>query len=296
MWPLDERWRSWRLAGRDGGASLFVTEAGDGEPVVVLHGGPGGSLATVLGLVDGLDPHVRVVLYDQRGSLLSPARPATLSFEASLDDLAMLVDELDAPTVHLVGFSFGALLVGAFVGREPHRVGNVALVSPGAMRRSDHDADKKIEDRQIAARAAIESDPAWERVVRGFGLPVDPAILGARDRARWNQIRDAWLFTRHPERYRQVRTGMFFNRDAGMAIWATMPHTWDFIEPLRQHRGKSTLIVGDHDLVDSGAVLAQRWCAGGSLTCQVIPGAGHLCWVDEPQLVCFALLDALGVD
>ena len=87
---------------------------------------PGGSLATVLALVDGLEPQLRVVLYDQRGSFLSPARPATLSFEACLDDLSTLVEELDAAVVHLVGYSFGALLVGAFVGREPHRVGTLS--------------------------------------------------------------------------------------------------------------------------------------------------------------------------
>lgn len=295
MWPLDERWESWRLATRDSEGSLFVTEAGDGEPVIVLHGGPGGGLATILGLVDGLDSQLRVVLYDQRGSFLSPAKRATLSFEACLDDLSTLVEELGAPTVHLVGFSFGALVVGAFVGREPHRVGNVVLVSPAGMRRSVDGTDKEIEDRQLAARAAIERDPAWEGVLHAFGLPVDPALLGARARAEWSQVRDAWLFTRHPERYRQVRTGVFFNRDAGMAIWATMPHTWDFIEPLQQHWSKATLIVGDHDLVDPGAMLAQRWCAEGNLTCRVIPDAGHLCWVDEPRLVRSTLLNALGV-
>lgn len=274
---------------------LFVTEAGDGEPVVVLHGGPGGSLASVFSLVDGLDSHLRVVLFDQRGSFLSPANPATLSFQALLDDLTKLVEELAAPVVHLVGYSFGALLAGAFVGREPRRVGNVVLVSPGGMRRSVGGTDKAIEDRQLEARAAIERDPGWEGVVQAFGLPVDPAALRPRARATWNQIRDAWLFTRHPERYRQVRTGILFNRDAGMAIWATMPHCWDFIEPLRRHGRNATLIVGDHDLVDSGAVLAQRWCAEGNLTCRVIPDAGHLCWVDEPRLVRSALLDALGV-
>jgi pimeloyl-ACP methyl ester carboxylesterase len=55
------------------------------------------------------------------------------------------------------------------------------------------------------------------------------------------------------------------------------------------------LIVGDHDLVDAGATVAQQWCAGGDLTCRMIPDAGHLCWVDEPRLVRSALLDALGV-
>jgi len=103
-------------------------------PIVVVHGGPGGD-SYYLYPLRGLGEDHYLIFYDQRGAGLSPrVNPETLTLESSLDDLHCVVSHYGGlEQVKLIGHSWGAMLVVAYLGRHPERVSHAVVVEPGIL-------------------------------------------------------------------------------------------------------------------------------------------------------------------
>ncbi|MCI4373107.1 MAG: alpha/beta hydrolase [Thermoplasmata archaeon] len=111
---------------------LSYRETGSGVPVVLLHGLGGDRLlwnAVIPDLAGGL----RVVAPDLRGHGDSPfPAGSSASFDEFEADVLSLLDRLDLPTVHWVGFSGGAFLALRLALNHPDRSRSLALVSGAA--------------------------------------------------------------------------------------------------------------------------------------------------------------------
>lgn len=118
--------------------------------VVVVHGGPGGDYGYLLNLHQ-LEDEYFVVFYDQRGAGLSPRVDASeLSLDSSIEDLHRIVTHYgqDKP-VSLIGHSWGAMLVGGYLGRYSAFVEKAVLAEPGAL----HDTSlERFKERQAASQ------------------------------------------------------------------------------------------------------------------------------------------------
>src|ERR1700744_3876966 len=125
----------WYLPTEDNKARLFVEEIGSASapPVVVLHGGWGAEhsyLEPVLKLHAGT-AH-RFVLYDQRGSLLSPVADAhELTVQQQIDDLDLLRRTLGIEKITLFAHSMGTYLAMAYSHSHPDHVR--ALILTGTL-------------------------------------------------------------------------------------------------------------------------------------------------------------------
>lgn len=100
-------------------------------PVVFLHGGPGQGSEHFDALVGPhLEPHVRMVYYDQRGSGKSE-RPANgdYALRTLVEDIEALRRTLGVPRVALVGHSFGGLLALEYAAKYPDNVSHLVFVS-----------------------------------------------------------------------------------------------------------------------------------------------------------------------
>jgi proline iminopeptidase len=116
------------------GYKFHVRTFGDKShpPLIVVHGGPGGD-SKYLAPLQALSKNNYVILYDQRGTGLSPrVKKDTLTLESSLDDLHAVVEHYAAQCqVKLIGHSWGAMLVVGYLGRHPERVSHAVVVEPG---------------------------------------------------------------------------------------------------------------------------------------------------------------------
>lgn len=93
-----------------------VTGRGDGVPLIVLHGGPGGTSCGYARLAP-LGSERPIVRYDQLGSGRS-GRPDDLSLwtvERYVDELHTLRTTLGLERLHLLGHSWGGALAAAYV-------------------------------------------------------------------------------------------------------------------------------------------------------------------------------------
>jgi pimeloyl-ACP methyl ester carboxylesterase len=104
---------------RVNGVELFYELSGSGDPLVLVHGSWGDhhNWDPVIG---SLAESFRVLAYDRRGHSASERPPGQGSVFEDADDLGALIEELGLAPAHVVGNSFGAVVVLRAATRHPH--------------------------------------------------------------------------------------------------------------------------------------------------------------------------------
>ena len=122
------------------GVSIRYVVAGDGEPVILLHGfifsiGPAWIDG---GLFDELSRTNRVVAMDLRGHGASgKPRDAKLYGLEMVGDVLRLMDHLSFDQAHLVGYSLGGTLACKLLEIAPDRLRSAVLGGAGWIRKGD---------------------------------------------------------------------------------------------------------------------------------------------------------------
>ncbi|MGI5213572.1 alpha/beta fold hydrolase [Plantactinospora sp. CA-290183] len=170
---------------------------GPGVPLLLLHGA-GGNLANVAALARALRPGHRVVSVDLRGHGRSGDGP--WHWDAVLDDLAAVADELGLERPAVVGMSLGGMLATLWAARHPDCPGAVSLDGNPTPARPEDLAGMEPE------RAAVELARLRE-VFAGMSAalarPLSPdevtaAVAGQRALAqRYDSVPDDWVMAFH---------------------------------------------------------------------------------------------------
>ena len=113
-----------------GGVRLHVAEAGEGEPVVLLHGWPE-HWWTWRHLIPGLAERYRVICPDLRGFGWSDAPRRGYEKEQFAADVAELLDSLGLHDVRLVGHDWGGVAGFILCVRRPDLVGRYLALNTG---------------------------------------------------------------------------------------------------------------------------------------------------------------------
>jgi pimeloyl-ACP methyl ester carboxylesterase len=113
-----------------GAVRLHLTEAGEGPPVLFLHGFPEYS-GTWARQVAALSPRYRCIAPDQRGYARSdkPAGAAAYAVPELLADIDGLLDALGIAQLALVGHDWGGVLAWWYAATRPERVRCVAVLN-----------------------------------------------------------------------------------------------------------------------------------------------------------------------
>ncbi len=115
---------------------LHYEEAGQGTPVILLHGGgPGASgMSNFRNNLPVFAERFRTLVVDQPGYGKSDKPEVTGNyFTFAADALAALLDELGISRVHLVGNSLGGGTAVRFALSYPGRAGRLVLMGPGGL-------------------------------------------------------------------------------------------------------------------------------------------------------------------
>lgn len=130
--PVARREHTVRVGRRD----VFVTEAGSGPAVVLLHGGGAGATgaSNYSRNIDVLAEHFRVIVPDMPGYGRSTKQ---IDHQDPFGDLAAavrgLLDELDLDKAHLVGNSYGGAAALRLAMDRPDKVDRLILMGPGGI-------------------------------------------------------------------------------------------------------------------------------------------------------------------
>jgi pimeloyl-ACP methyl ester carboxylesterase len=104
------------------GASIWYGVVGEGQPVILLHGGLESSQDWGNQVPALLENHYQVILMDTRGHGRSTLGPFPLSYELMQSDVIAVMDELHLQKAKFVGWSDGAIMCLITSIKYPERV------------------------------------------------------------------------------------------------------------------------------------------------------------------------------
>lgn len=155
----------------------FYTEAGTGEPLVLLHGN-GEDSGYFVHQIEPFSAVFHVIAPDTRGHGQTPRGTAPFTIRQFGEDLAGFLDALAIERAHILGFSDGANIAMCFASRYPHRVGKLVLnggnLNTKGVKRT---TQLPIELGCRAARLFARRSPGAKRHAEMLGLMVDQPNL-----------------------------------------------------------------------------------------------------------------------
>ncbi len=247
------------------GVRYHVETQGAGDPLVLLHGFTG-SGANWAQHVDAFARRFQVVTVDLlgHGGTESPPDPARYRMELAAQDLIVLFDALDLPTVNLLGYSMGGRLALDTALTYPSRIRRLILesASPGLKTAAEREA-RVAQDEALAQR--IERDGIAAFADYWTNLPLF-ATQSAEIRERL-----------HALRLHNDPAGLA-NSLRGMGTGA-QPSLWDRLSELDL---PVLLLAGELDGKFS-AINAEMHAHIARSTLVVVPRAGHTIHVEQPE-------------
>ncbi|MFD9561309.1 alpha/beta fold hydrolase [Streptomyces sp. NPDC059994] len=169
----------------DGVETAYLT-SGEGEPLVLLHGGEGhrGQFDTFRPwLGDG----IRAISYDQRDTGDTRNGPEPYDLARLADDCANLVQALGHERVHVLGASFGGMIAMQLALRHPGRIASLILAgtTPSlAMTES-------VTDRIATLQPGEHTQFILDLVLTPEGQAADPELVADLRRALRSRPADA---------------------------------------------------------------------------------------------------------
>jgi pimeloyl-ACP methyl ester carboxylesterase len=119
------------------GLSLYYSEHGSGEPLVLLHGGIG-SGDMFVALVPELETGRRVITVDLQGHGRTADVDRPFSPEAMADDIAALAEHLGLAQIDVLGYSLGGEVALRTAIQHPALVRRLVLISIPCRRDGNH--------------------------------------------------------------------------------------------------------------------------------------------------------------
>lgn len=295
---------------------LFMKSVGTGDTVLVLHGGFGAEHSYLLEMVDPLRDEYHFVLFDQRGSLRSPAADSLLTFQHLIEDIEWIRQELNVEQLTLLGHSMGTRLAMAYADAYPGHVKNLVLVSSidPALRIPEGitDVSQLPPLKSDMATEFLRSRPVVEKTLHENNIFVeseeDIRTLSYKQRSHYWRINFASANIYDLSRWRQITGGMTqFNARSMRLLGGSAPEPFDYTDSLREADIPVSVIYGDHDfgnfealsydelyrkVIDSSVAnipenIFPTWHDYKTeiprLEVHVIKNAGHNPWIDQPE-------------
>ncbi len=106
---------------------MYYEVRGEGEPLLLLHGGIGNGEVSWAELAPLLAPKYRLIIPDSRAQGRSTDSDQPLSHDLMTDDFLKLMDHLGIRSAHILGASDGGIIGLNLAMHHPHRVRKVVV-------------------------------------------------------------------------------------------------------------------------------------------------------------------------
>lgn len=274
----------------DDGVEVYLEDTGplEAPAIVVLHGGPGGSSYT---LREGLEEYLegfRVIYFDQRGGGRSPAlpeEPGLFTIDALVSDLFHLRDHLGLNTWTLLAHGFGAVPALEYARRSPATTERLVLINPWtnfpwlarqlyraslALRGVDEDVELPEDGTRLLqeAFATVEPKAAFDRLL----FP-----------SQHSRMEYEWLAEGSTVVGADTPGRMFVLN----GLWRL-----DYTPYVLEVQAATSVLLGTLDGSSYPEAQTTADLVGGRL--ELLEGAGHYPWIDQPYAFEEALQSALS--
>jgi pimeloyl-ACP methyl ester carboxylesterase len=270
-----------------GGHRVHVVEAGEGPPVIFLHGNSTSSLSFVsfLGLVEG----VRVAAVDRPGRGLSDPDPVPRARfrEAAVKFVDDVLDALEIDTVSLVGQSGGGVWTLWYAIARPDRVRSIVLLGSTPLLPGTH----------CPALLRVMATPGLGAMLARVARPTPRSLVRLL-----SSVGEGDTIVRYPDLIDALVAGAGdpITRTADLAELRAVIQPFGYrgsmrlsAEELRSVGAPTLLIWGDRDPIGSVDVARAATRLIPNARLEVLPG-GHVPQFGHPERVAAMLSNFLG--
>ena len=251
------------------GIDMFYETAGQGEPLLLLHGLGSRSDDWQLQL-PAFAERYRVVTADMRGHGRTDKPPGPYTVPMMATDVFGLLDGLGIAVAHVVGLSMGGMIAFQMAVDRPERVRSLVIVNSGP---------------ELVARTLNERLRIWQRL----------ALARLFSPARTAQFLGPRLFPK-PEQaeLRQMFMGQWAENDP-RAYRAAMRALvgWSVLDRVDALRCPTLVISGDRDYTPTAYKEGYTALIPGARLV-VIEDSGHATPIDQPEPFNACVLDYLA--
>ena len=281
-----------------GSASLFARDVGQGQPVIVLHGGPDFDHRYFLPDLDRLKDSFRLIYYDQRGRGKSAdqVRPEDVTLASDVQDLETVRQHFRLEAPALLGHSWGAVLALEYALRHPTHVSYLILMNPAPVSAGDLEllrkayrerlgADMERQRSLVTSTAYQEGDP--EAVTARYRIHFRHALKRPADYERLMATMKAAFLSQGKEGIRKAQAV-----EARLMLETWQQADYDLLPRLRGLEMPALVLYGDADFIP--AAIAEH-IAGATPNARLVPlkDCGHFGYLECPGDVRDALQEFL---
>ena len=242
------------------GHRIFVTVTGQGDPLLLVPG-LGNNVGMWVPFMQQF-PNRRIIRLDAPGTGLSSTPICPINVPALAELLVTVLDECEAPSADVIGFSYGGAVAQQLAFDHPSRVHRLVLA---------------------ATNCGIGAVPGWLPAVTGLATPLryySPTFFDRTAAATFGGVtaRDQSVRQRmiNARRSHPPAADGYMLQLLGIFGWSS----WHFL-PCIPH--ETLVIAGDDDPlipVANAEMLAERI---PNATLEIVPGAGHLLLWDDAE-------------
>jgi len=275
------------------GVMIYYMVVGRGEPLVIIHGGPGASHDYFLPYLLPLARHNKVIFIDERGSGRSQKLedPSGYTIENMVEDIEAVRQTLGLGKINLLGHSYGGALVEAYALKYQSNLIHLILGSTWSSTKALNEVFVHMKQNMTPElRQRIDALEAAGL----FGQGKDYRKSRYTDAymiAAWGEGYFPYLYQNHPDpNYDPV--------DNGKMSWDLYREMWgehgefiidgnlksvEYTDRLSSIKVPTLILVGDHDESDpSMSQVMHEKIAGSKLV--IFPKSGHMTFVDQPRM------------
>jgi len=272
------------------GVLIYYKSLGKGDPLVIVHGGPGASHDYFLPHLLPLARHNRVVFIDERGSGKSQTLedPKGYTVENMVEDVEAVRRALQLGKINLLGHSYGGVLAQAYALKYQQHLNHLILCSTFSSTKAMNAVfAKQKESWTPELRDRIEKA---EKQLFGNGKDYEKNRYTSDYMiAAWGEAYFPYIYQNRPDpNYDPVANGMM-SWDLYREMWGSHGEfvidgnlaLAEYTDRLPSIKVPTLITVGDHDECDpSLSRTMHEKIAGSKLV--VLPKSGHMTFVDQP--------------
>ncbi|MCR9229278.1 MAG: alpha/beta hydrolase [Flavobacteriaceae bacterium] len=291
LFAQDKDYSEWYLQRED--VDIFVKELGaKKDTVIVVHGGFGANHDYMIDAIKGLKNKFHFVLYDQRGSLLSPTGKENLTFQKNVEDLYELTKALKLKKVKLLCHSMGTLIGMEFTKQHPSLVTNLvltgALIPKSDSLQSVFSKRQKSQVNVLMNRKEVRkhAQPYKDKGIDSLKSikDIERSRLTHKDLTGYWRLKFAAVNIYDITKTNLLKGGRAYYKPEASAMSETVNWDYDYRNSMNDNT-KTMIINGAFDFLDFDGKIYHSLIKGyPNIQLNIIPDAGHNAWIDKPRL------------
>lgn len=271
------------------GTEIYYNIVGEGEPIVVIHGGPVLDHGYLESSFEPLAQSYKLLYYDQRLSGRSSADvdPSGITLDDFVEDIEALRQEFQFDSVHLLGHSWGGLLAMKYAIKYPSNLNSLILLNSMPANTEDW----RQESQMVARRTSVEDSLERQKIMSSELFQNNPPkaieellIISFRNQFENPALADSLDFY-IPEDY-MVRSRRFGSLMAELS-------NYDLYDPLSSLQIPTLLVYGSSEpAVEISGQKLESTISNSHLS--VIQNSGHFPFIEQPDQLMNELKTFLG--